>query len=118
MTELPLPIEPDPHSAPGETQYVTDDGIPVRIICTDGGGIHPIVGLVWFESLQGWWVERFPADGTGIRLRPQPKREPREWWVNEYAWNLSFPFETREEADAAAAPNRLACIRVREVLDD
>ena len=118
MTDLPLPIELDPHSAPGETKYVDRDEYPVRIFATDGGGEEPILGAFWNEMLKRWFVCYFPADGTGLRLRPQPKPEPREWWVNEYAWNLSFPLETREAADAAAAPNRLACIHVREVLDD
>lgn len=116
MTDLPLPIEPDPHSAPGETKYIHKNGASVRVFATDGGGIAPIIGAFWSELSDTWQAHNFSPEY--LRLRPQPKREPREWWVNEYAWNLSFPFETREEADAAAAPNRLACIHVREVLDD
>jgi hypothetical protein len=117
MTDL-LPIKLDPRSAPGKTKYVDQDGDSVRVYDTDGGGDLPIIGAYWDTGLE-WWVNcRFPADGTGLRLRPQPAPQPREWWINEYPFDVRVLFATRKEADAASPERRIACIHVREVLED
>lgn len=50
------------------------------------------------------------------RAKPQPP-QPREWWLNVYGSGRSSAHPTKEEADTCSA-NRLACVRVREVLED
>lgn len=116
MTDLPLPLELDPHSKPGETKYVTERGASVRILSTDMGGEFPILGARWSEERHVWDEVRLRANGIGLRLRPR-RPEPREWWVNDYGEFLGPLHKSKEDADRKAGNNRLACIRVREVLE-
>lgn len=43
-------------------------------------------------------------------------REPREFWLNEYP-TAAAAHESKASADEAATIARIACIRVREVLE-
>jgi hypothetical protein len=49
----------------------------------------------------------------------EPKREPREWWINEYGSQppSTRAYTSRSNADKAASMSRTNCIRVREVID-
>lgn len=44
----------------------------------------------------------------------QPRRIVRDVWINVYGKDFSdLVHKTREDADLSAAPNRIACVRVR-----
>jgi hypothetical protein len=47
----------------------------------------------------------------------KPHREPSEWWINVYNDGLAGAHKTRESAEMAKASNRIACIKVREVIE-
>lgn len=48
------------------------------------------------------------------------KPKPREFWVNVYTneVGIGYGYASRKVADDCAAPNRLDCIHVREVMDE
>jgi len=45
------------------------------------------------------------------------KREPREFWVNIYESRV-VTYRTKDSADFNAANDRIACVHVREVLEE
>ena len=46
------------------------------------------------------------------------KPKPREWWINEYESGSGLDrYATKAEATARAAPGRLRCVHVIEVID-
>ena len=45
------------------------------------------------------------------------KPQPREWWLNVYE-GATTAYDTKAQADRQATPTRLACVRVREVIDE
>lgn len=63
----------------------------------------------WGDSTCPTWRDDFD-----YRIKP----EPREWWVNVYpgdsAGNLH---NTKEHADSHSSDRRIACIKVREVME-
>ena len=83
-----------------------------------------LLGYVEFDSGQQytsvWTLGGKRLNGGSSALwslkRPQPK--PREWWINLYP-TRQWAHTTREKADDKAIPNLLiACVHVREVLED
>lgn len=70
------------------------------------------------HQLNGPWIDNgYPAwdDNLDFRIKP----EPREWWLNVYPDNDTCgPYKTKEEANMNAAQSRrIACIKVREVME-
>ena len=51
------------------------------------------------------------------RLVYRAKPQPREWWLNVYE-GATTAYDTKAQADRKATPTRLACVRVREVIDE
>ena len=66
----------------------------------------------------GWLAKSMPTWFSHFvyRAKPQPPK-PREWWLNVYG-NGCHAHRTQEQADYLAATNRLACVHVREVIDE
>jgi hypothetical protein len=101
-------------------QYQMRDGRPVRILCTDGGGRFPVIGMLG-EDLHRWndlgrfyyWCDPGPFDLVEV-----PKRIKRTVWVNVYDKTKSTTsYDSREKADDDAAKHyrhldRIACVRV------
>lgn len=46
------------------------------------------------------------------------KPKPVEFWVNQYRHGYSPRHTSREEADRKAAPGRIRCFHMREVIDE
>lgn len=104
----------------------TRDGRLARIVCTDAKGDRPIVALI--EAMEGTeYTFRVGSDGRNDRSREYASDllnipERHEMWVNCYPGLSSYGYPTRAQADAHAAPYRIACVRVvyteGEGLDD
>lgn len=72
-----------------------------------------------FDMGGEWRDADHPAwDFANYNYRIKP--EPREWWVNTYvATSPAFTqrlYWSRKEADENAAPGRVECVHVREVI--
>jgi hypothetical protein len=95
-------------------KYRTRDGREVRIYATDGHETYPIHGAIMD---QGWCPHHWMPDGRGaferfdlIEVRPRHKRTV---WLNVYGSGIvPEACSSRENADRAAACNRIACIKV------
>ena len=44
--------------------------------------------------------------------------KPREFWINEYEWGFSDPYDSKADADECAYKSILRCIHVREVIEE
>jgi hypothetical protein len=87
------------------------DGTPVRILCTDGGGTHPVIGLVR-GVVQRWPISGDYGVGTGeCDLLNVPETFRRERWVNVYL-DIDHYFWTKEEAKKNTYSGILARVKV------
>ena len=75
------------------------------------GEVEVYISNAWQTPVPSW------CSHLTYRAKPQPPK-PREWWLNVYAGGTASPHDTKAEADKYATTARLACVRVREVLED
>ncbi len=108
---------------------VLRDGRKARVLCNDAAGAaRRVIALIQSKVSPDAEVTshhyedgRVNLDGTPSpgdlvgHLPPEPPK-PREFWVNRYPSDESTVYESREQADKNAAPSRVECIHVREVL--
>ena len=100
-------------------EYVTKgDGLPVRIYCTDAGGVFPVHGAV---MTGGAWI-MCEWDDVG-QLR-HPTGRPHQFdliekpqtvtrWVNVYEAGLAGGgMATRSQADDLSGSNRIGVLRI------
>ena len=84
---------------------------------------HSLIDVTFGD---GWCRGRYPDEFCWdhkekpiIAFRVvKPYCEPREFWVNVYPDDFVAAHVTKEEAEDNKASTRLACIRVREVLEE
>lgn len=101
-------------------QYKTRDGREVRIYAVDGrlpDNIHGAAkciggweGYLW-NGNTGRWLDHKESIHDLIEAKPRIKRKV---WVNVYAqeaWS-DVVHQSKEQADSAAAPNRIACVKL------
>ena len=93
--------------------YRTRDGREVRIYATDGYSHYPVHGAIMHDA---WCPHYWTPNGKGaferfdlIEVRPRIKRTV---WLNVYEDNMHGLHRSKENADAVALENRLACVRV------
>ena len=86
----------------------TRDGRKVRILCTDGPGDTPIIGLVDGNSYPSIWKEGGKHASSPTDLVNVP--ETRVVWVNMSS--VVKRHSSRKDADWWGDENREACIRV------
>jgi hypothetical protein len=82
----------------------TRDGRPARIICTDRGGVYPIVALVKTPNSGIEIVGAYKMNGSGthcassrLDLINVPERKSK--FVNVYNYDLTVGYESQEAAD-------------------
>jgi hypothetical protein len=100
----------------------TRDGRAARIVCTDAGGMQPLVALVSLAERE--IIERYHKNGlyyengrheSGLDLVNIPVK--RGGWVNvlppdRICRDVVGMYDTKEAADKNASENRVACIFV------
>lgn len=102
----------------------TRDGQPVTILTTKREhALYPVVGMV-----NGDEVLVFTAKGclfnNGMEhdLDLVNVQERHETWINiyhnEHGCPWVCPYQTKEEADYKAAPERIACVRIEYKIGD
>jgi|GEM_PF-1093894 len=96
----------------------TKNGKSVRVLCTDGPGEYPVIGIVDENSIPQTWTLSGQYNLTGhdsfYDIKNAPQRIQRECWVNVYADHaVGKLWDTREEAlrmIRSAGP--IACVKV------
>jgi len=70
------------------------------------------------DTLAKHWF--WGKESTRIRVFrvTKPHIEPREFWINDYAWGVGNVYESKEDADESATKDRIRCIHVREVIEE
>ena len=111
----PQPAEPPTKPIDWTKPVRTKDGRAVRVLCTDGPGSHPIIGIV--EGVREpfcWEVTGVYEEGVelGIELENVPQRIQREYWANIYSNGAGGLFETKKDADRVAGTERIACVPI------
>jgi len=92
----------------------TKDGRAVRVLCTDGLGDYPVIGLVDGERrCRTWTLDGGELTGTigPCDLENAPQRIQREYWVNVYPSGIGYN-ETKYLADEVRTSNCLACVKI------
>lgn len=111
-----------------EKKYTTRDGRPVRLLCVDGGGKYPIVGIIsnadGEKSVETWSEEgRFCLISNAPHFDLIEVKTKRTGWINIYSKShkdrnitimgcASWICETEEMADENAGGDRIACIQI------
>lgn len=100
--------------------YRTRDGREAIVYATNGAGDYPVHGA--HMTVDGWHIAVWTADGFQFLSRNQhdldlievKPRIKRELWVNLYPSKscVMIGYETKDQADKAAAYNRIACIPI------
>ena len=100
-------------------KYQTRDGRQVRILCIDAKDEQPVIGLITTKygeepeqwSIDGTYNPELYEDGSMDLINAKTKHEG---WVNIYPDSATsgFLYKTKEEADGARSPNRIACIHI------
>jgi len=93
-----------------DKKYRTRDGRDVRLLCVDGGGFYPVIGLIDSDMLR--WTD----DGLFAPMRTARHstdlieyREPdiRTIWVNVYE-DVVLNYKTAESARRKATPTAIS----------
>lgn len=103
----------------------TRDGQPVTILTTKREhALYPVVGMVNDEEVLVFTAEGCLFDDgmeDDMDLVNVPVKQ--EFWINIYhnehggcPWVR--PYQTKEEADYKAAPERIACVRIEYEIGD
>lgn len=110
----PLPPAID-WSQPVET--CEDPPRPVRVLCTDGPGKYPVVGLMGDIGPNSWTlvgIHDLALPDNIFNLRNT--RQQHTVWVNAFPGENGTPsgivYRTRHEADIYATRDRIACIQL------
>ena len=107
--------EPQPKPIDWTKPVRTKDGRAVRVLCTDGPGDYPVVGLVLeIAEPQTWTIGgQFLDDTTrNLDLENAPRRIQREYWVNVYEGVAElYSYHSKKEADENAG-DRFACVKI------
>jgi len=99
----------------------TRDGRKARVLCTDiVGGFNPVVAayidgcaeLVALYSIDGKYFAS--SDDNPRDLINIPEKQVIEYWVNIYQSLHPGLHLTKALAECSSAPNRIACIRVKQ----
>jgi len=98
--------------------YTTRNGRPVRLISDKGAKEFPIVGIVDEGVSPRSWTAEGSYFGNGhhhhcdlIEVSPPKKRI--QGWVSVYSDRyVSDIWSTKEDADRAACPRRVACVYI------
>jgi hypothetical protein len=89
--------------------YRTRDGREVRIYAIDGGGVHCVHGAV--RNPEGWAMCSWSLESSCDLIEVKP-RIKRTVWLNVYPDKNGDYSQLRGLADALAATDRLACVKV------
>jgi hypothetical protein len=99
--------------------YRTRDGREVRIYAIDGRGDYPVHGAIqtitgweahiWFKSGKSIFEDETERSGDLIEVKPRIKRTV---WLNVYPDKNGDYSQLKGLADALAATDRLACVKV------
>ncbi|OUJ16511.1 hypothetical protein HK28_12625 [Acetobacter sp. DsW_063] len=109
----------------GKGPWITQDGRPARVICTDARAGLPVVALALNEVASREEIFCYRADGRFYSSRAESHLDllnaeyvpvRREFWANVYPHGGLFIAATKAVADREASSSRIECIHVREVL--
>ena len=97
--------------------YRTRDGHEVRIYAINIGQSSPIHGAFLDEKewrIWTWWgtgrsSDIFSNDHDLVEVKPRIKRTV---WLNFYPTHCTRGYPSKGEADAGAARDRIACVKV------
>ena len=93
----------------------TKDGRAVRVLCTDGPGDYPVIGIVddtpvpqtW--TLDGcFWAKEF----SECYLENAPQRIKKTLWMNIFNDGSFDLFGAKEDADADRGDRVFACVKI------
>lgn len=110
MTDIPF----DP-----KLPVMKRDGRKARIICEDRVHDRPIIAL-YTNAGGGEFISHHRSDGRSSQNQTSPNdliNVPRTFYLNIYASReniASVHWSTRLDADNAAVPRRIACVKVTE----
>lgn len=96
----------------------TRDGRPVTILTTERvHPVFPVVGLVNGYDIRSFTHEgHFCPDGCENHLDLVNVPVKHELWINiyhnEHGCPWVYSYQTKEEADYRAAPDRISCVRI------
>jgi hypothetical protein len=99
--------------------YRTKAGDKVRLYAIHVGQLYAVHGAIFFKNgkweamiwtIDGKWNAAMNSDCDLIEVKP---KRTLDVWLNVYSNNgLSMPHMTKENADASARTDRLACIHI------
>lgn len=102
-------------------RYRTRGGDEVEILRTDVRNELPVAGIITYSE-GDQWVNTWTSDGFHYSMDEQHEhdliseiRPKRVVWLNVYCDGNPvryYYYDSRKEADGAALPSRIACIRV------
>lgn len=93
----------------------TKDGRAVRVLCTDGPGECPVVGILdGVDGPECWHLSGsyFESFGDGRDLENTPQRIQREYWVNVYTGHIGGQCKTQAIAKDMRENGCLACVKI------
>lgn len=96
-----------------DKKYTTKDGRPVRLLCVDGPGEFPVIGLL--ESLVRVWKENgfYSYCNSESSFDLIEAKTKRTGWINIYkAMGVNGIWATKKEAEAFANASNIACIQI------
>lgn len=82
-----------------DKKYRTRDGRDVRLLCVDGEGSQPVVGMIG-EGVDRWHLDgRFTSayESTGLDLIEYHEPDIRTIWVNVYEDSVD-PYDDEDDA--------------------
>ena len=100
----------------------TRGGHEVRIYATDGCSVYQLHGAI--RRKDGWESKTWTSDGAFLgRLQlhdwdliEEPRTIEIDVWMNVYRHESASLWITREGADQAALPNRIACVNIKRTV--
>lgn len=103
-----------------DKQYRTRDGREAKVLMVDAGTSHPVIAAHRDRETDIWWSLHFTAEGRVSESREDPRdlievkpRIKRTLWLNIYSnAEAGFTNRSREDADATAGRQRIACIPI------
>ncbi|WP_374633984.1 hypothetical protein [Ferrovibrio sp.] len=100
----------------GSRPVTTRDGCKVVLYCVDAPGEWPVHGRIEEAPGPSCWRRDGTYQTTETKnncdLIQAPRRFKYERWVNVYADGSTPISKTRADADWAASPCRIACVKV------
>ena len=94
-----------------------ENPLPVRVLCTDQDGRHPVAAAIKGCFVHQWTLEGGPHNTLFPKLRNVPERV--KGWINIYRNDFDnrnrtgrFMFESLDEAMGNASPDHIACVEI------